>query len=147
MGYDIAFKILVVLFVVDSYKPFPFEQHFFNSNSPLDEVNHIHHHINAISVQDIHQRTRNELDFLYFRMYDSDRNDKLDGCEIIQSLFHWHEKEQYEKNANISIEAIRIFESEELASLVDPILESDDKNMDGFIDFSEYISAEARRLK
>ncbi|GBL74548.1 hypothetical protein AVEN_235471-1 [Araneus ventricosus] len=149
MRYNLAFKILVVLFIVDSCKAFhiPHEPHLLTSNSPLDERHHIHHHINAVSEQDIHQMTKDELEFLYFKMYDSDNNDKLDGCEIMQSLFHWHIEGQDGVHANISTGTIRIFRSEELIILVDPILESRDKNMDGFISFSEYVLAEVSRVE
>lgn len=33
-----------------------------------------------------------ELQFHYFKMNDADNNDKLDGCELIKSLIHWHGK-------------------------------------------------------
>lgn len=33
-----------------------------------------------------------ELQFHYFKMHDSDNNNKLDGCELIKSLIHWHGK-------------------------------------------------------
>lgn len=31
-----------------------------------------------------------ELQFHYFKMHDADNNNKLDGCELIKSLIHWH---------------------------------------------------------
>ena len=31
-----------------------------------------------------------ELQFHYFKMHDSDGNNKLDGCELVKSLIHWH---------------------------------------------------------
>lgn len=34
-----------------------------------------------------------ELQFHYFKMHDSDNNNKLDGCELIKSLIHWHGKQ------------------------------------------------------
>lgn len=36
----------------------------------------------------------------------------------------------------------RIFTDAELASLIDPILEKDDRNKDGFIDYPEFIVAQ-----
>jgi multiple coagulation factor deficiency protein 2 len=33
-----------------------------------------------------------ELQFHYFKMHDADNNNKLDGCELIKSLIHWHGK-------------------------------------------------------
>lgn len=34
-----------------------------------------------------------ELQFHYFKMHDADNNNKLDGCELIKSLIHWHGKQ------------------------------------------------------
>lgn len=34
--------------------------------------------------------TEQELQFHYFKMHDADNNNKLDGCELIKSLIHWH---------------------------------------------------------
>ena len=31
-----------------------------------------------------------ELQFHYFKMHDTDGNNKLDGCELVKSLIHWH---------------------------------------------------------
>lgn len=39
---------------------------------------------------DTSKMSENELQFYYFKMHDSDHNDKLDGCELIKSLIHWH---------------------------------------------------------
>lgn len=36
--------------------------------------------------------TEQELQFHYFKMHDADNNNKLDGCELIKSLIHWHGK-------------------------------------------------------
>lgn len=37
-----------------------------------------------------------ELQFHYFKMHDADNNNKLDGCELIKSLIHWHGKKLQE---------------------------------------------------
>ena len=36
----------------------------------------------------------------------------------------------------------KIFKDEELKNMIDPILEADDKNKDGFIDYPEFIAAQ-----
>jgi len=41
---------------------------------------------------DVSKMSEQELQFHYFKMHDADRNDKLDGCELIKSLIHWHGK-------------------------------------------------------
>lgn len=39
---------------------------------------------------DTSKMTDQELQFHYFKMHDADNNNKLDGCELIKSLIHWH---------------------------------------------------------
>lgn len=39
----------------------------------------------------------------------------------------------------------KIFTDTELANMIDPILEVDDKNKDGFIDYPEFIAAQRTR--
>lgn len=39
---------------------------------------------------DTSKMTEQELQFHYFKMHDADNNNKLDGCELIKSLIHWH---------------------------------------------------------
>ncbi|KAH1005650.1 hypothetical protein HUJ04_006591 [Dendroctonus ponderosae] len=82
-----------------------------------------------------------ELQFHYFKMHDSDNNNKLDGCELIKSLIHWHEQGSKEKQGEIEE---KIFKDEELVNLIDPILNVDDTNRDGFIDYPEFIKAQQK---
>lgn len=41
---------------------------------------------------DTSKMSEQELQFHYFKMHDADNNNKLDGCELIKSLIHWHGK-------------------------------------------------------
>ena len=41
---------------------------------------------------DTSKLSEKELQFHYFKMHDSDNNNKLDGCELVKSLIHWHGK-------------------------------------------------------
>ena len=36
----------------------------------------------------------------------------------------------------------KIFKDDELVSMIDPILATDDKNQDGYIDYSEFVFAQ-----
>lgn len=47
-------------------------------------------HLNANI--DTSKMNEQELQFHYFKMHDADNNNKLDGCELIKSLIHWHGK-------------------------------------------------------
>ena len=39
---------------------------------------------------DTSQMSEQELQFHYFKMHDTDSNNKLDGCELVKSVIHWH---------------------------------------------------------
>ena len=86
-----------------------------------------------------------ELQFHYFKIHDSDNNNKLDGCELIKSLIHWHEqgsKESHNEQATRVEE--KVFSDEELVALIDPILQMDDISRDGYIDYPEFIKAQQK---
>jgi len=88
-----------------------------------------------------------ELQFHYFRMHDSDNNNMLDGQELIKSLFHWHDpdnKEGQQKDATHQHGENKVFTDKELVEMIDPILEQDDKDRDGFIDYTEFMEAQAK---
>lgn len=54
---------------------------------------------------DTSKMNEQELQFHYFKMHDADNNNKLDGCELIKSLIHWHGK------WNVCIVAVLTFNS------------------------------------
>ncbi|CAH2211533.1 jg14206 [Pararge aegeria aegeria] len=49
---------------------------------------HIQEHMDV--PIDTSKMSDQELQFHYFKMHDADNNNKLDGCELIKSLIHWH---------------------------------------------------------
>lgn len=51
---------------------------------------HIGEHV-GVPV-DLANMTAQELQFHYFKMHDADVNNKLDGCELVKSMIHWHSK-------------------------------------------------------
>lgn len=50
---------------------------------------HIKKHLDLPTL-DTSNMSEQELQFHYFKMHDADNNNKLDGCELIKSLIHWH---------------------------------------------------------
>lgn len=98
---------------------------------------------------DTSKMSEQELQFHYFKMHDSDNNNKLDGCELIKSLIHWHDtKEDGDDEHHTEPTTDRGTDShpqddETLQSLIDPILDLMDKDQDGFISYAEYRQAEA----
>ncbi|CAG0916145.1 unnamed protein product [Notodromas monacha] len=87
---------------------------------------------------------RCELQQYYFKIHDSDRNRKLDGIELIQSLIHRHAPENKEplKNKSENYFEQGVFPDKALAKAVDRVLRQHDKNNDGYIDYPEFIRAQ-----
>lgn len=111
-------------------------QQILNAANIAHEKAHIAEHMDV--PIDTSKMTEQELQFHYFKMHDADNNNKLDGCELIKSLIHWHEQGQ-EAGAGARN---KLFTDEELVKLIDPILSMDDSNKDGYIDYPEFIQAQ-----
>ena len=114
--------------------------------------------------QDVSKMSEDELQFHYFKMHDNDDNNKLDGLELIKSLIHWHveegkqvdqahqqqgqqqqQQQQPPQQQPPHPDHTKLFSDQELSELIDPILQNDDKNGDGYIDYPEFISAQKTR--
>ncbi|GJQ67078.1 hypothetical protein Trydic_g21964 [Trypoxylus dichotomus] len=104
----------------------------------MQEKDHIAEHMDV--PLDTSKMSEQELQFHYFKMHDADNNNKLDGCELIKSLIHWHE--QGSKDPSQTQIEDKIFRDDELVNLIDPILNMDDNNRDGYIDYPEFIRAQ-----
>ncbi|KOC59919.1 Multiple coagulation factor deficiency protein 2 like protein [Habropoda laboriosa] len=113
-------------------------QPLLNAANIVNEKVHIAEHMEV--PIDTSKMTDQELQFHYFKMHDADNNDKLDGCELIKSLIHWHEQRNNEVTGPNPTE--KLFKDQELVTLIDPILSMDDINNDGYIDYPEFIQAQ-----
>uniref|UniRef100_A0A2M4A9I6 Protein with signal anchor n=1 Tax=Anopheles triannulatus TaxID=58253 RepID=A0A2M4A9I6_9DIPT len=116
------------------------QQQVLHTGNLQQEKQHIAEHMDV--PIDTSKMSEQELQFHYFKMHDSDNNNKLDGCELIKSLIHWHEQGKAQENSGQPQHEEKIFSNDELASLIDPILNSDDHNQDGFIDYPEFVHAQ-----
>ncbi|XP_020802845.1 multiple coagulation factor deficiency protein 2 homolog [Drosophila serrata] len=101
------------------------------------ERSHIQEHM-SVPLDTIHM-SEAELQFHYFKMHDSDDNDKLDGCELFKAMIHLHDEQIKNKKE------IDTFTDEEVAALIDPIMEMDDTSQDGYIDYPEFIKARDKK--
>lgn len=119
------------------------QQKVLNTGNLEKERAHIQEHIQV--PIDTSKMTDAELQFHYFKIHDSDNNNKLDGCELIKSLIHWHEQGNKEPhNEQTPHVEEKVFSDEELVALIDPILQMDDINRDGYIDYPEFIKAQQK---
>ncbi|XP_064550797.1 putative cyclin-dependent serine/threonine-protein kinase DDB_G0272797/DDB_G0274007 isoform X1 [Drosophila montana] len=118
-------------------------QQVLNTGNIQQERAHIQEHMQV--PIDTSKMSEAELQFHYFKMHDSDNNNKLDGCELIKSLIHWHEQGSKEQpNGEKPHVEEKVFSDEELVALIDPILQMDDTSHDGFIDYPEFIKAQQK---
>merc|ERR1719500_1689935 len=135
------------------HHPHQFQQH--QQEQPVlhrdinKEKEHMKEHMDI--PLDVSSMSEEELMFHYFRMHDVDLNGKLDGCELIKSLIHWASENHGHGHAGghgghghagAQGQGGEIFSDVELASQIDPILENDDKNKDGYIDYPEFVAAQ-----
>jgi hypothetical protein len=105
------------------------------------ERDHIKEHM-PVPI-DTSQMSEQELQFHYFKMHDADGNHKLDGCELVKSLVHWHDAANHDPASGQPAPEAKIFKDDELINMIDPILANDDKNNDGYIDYMEFVQAQA----
>ncbi|XP_059614687.1 general transcriptional corepressor trfA-like isoform X2 [Phlebotomus argentipes] len=113
-----------------------------NPGNIQEERDHIKEHLEV--PIDTSKMSEQELQFHYFKMHDSDNNNKLDGCELIKSLIHWHEQGSKEHREGQPQVEEKLFSDEELVALIDPILQMDDLSRDGYIDYPEFIKAQQK---
>ncbi|KAL4720919.1 hypothetical protein ACJJTC_016409 [Scirpophaga incertulas] len=106
------------------------------------EREHIQEHLDV--PIDTSKMSEQELQFHYFKMHDADNNNKLDGCELIKSLIHWHEQGHKQEQPGSPPVGEKIFGDDELTKLIDPILSMDDHNQDGYIDYPEFVRAQQK---
>lgn len=71
-----------------------------------------------------------ERDFYYFKIHDSDNNDKLDGLELMKAAMHRHDQE-----AELQEELSHV------VGVVDNFLEFADIDNNGFLSYTEYVKA------
>ena len=90
---------------------------------------------------DTNNMSEQELQFHYFKMHDADGDNKIDGCELVKLFIHWHDHSNHEKEGGQPLPKKKIYKDDELVNMIDPVLASEDKNLDGFIDYPEYILA------
>ncbi|XP_040162639.1 multiple coagulation factor deficiency protein 2 homolog isoform X4 [Anopheles arabiensis] len=116
------------------------QQQVLHTGNLQQEKQHIAEHMEV--PIDTSKMSEQELQFHYFKMHDSDNNNKLDGCELIKSLIHWHEKDNGEGEHDHEPVA---YTDEQLSGIVDAVMKNMDRNNDGVVDWPEYVLSSSRR--
>ncbi|XP_065343508.1 multiple coagulation factor deficiency protein 2 homolog isoform X2 [Cloeon dipterum] len=105
-------------------------QQILNVAHMAQEKEHLKEHLHV--PVDTNNMSEQELQFHYFKMHDADNNNKLDGCELIKSLIHWHVAHSDHLNA------MSTFTDDDLQAALDMMLQASDKDNDGFLTYAEY---------
>ncbi|XP_053679544.1 multiple coagulation factor deficiency protein 2 homolog isoform X3 [Anopheles nili] len=116
------------------------QQQVLHTGNLQQEKQHIAEHMDV--PIDTSKMSEQELQFHYFKMHDSDNNNKLDGCELIKSLIHWHEKDDSQSDHHH--EPVP-YTDEQLSGIVDAVMKNMDRNNDGVVDWPEYVLSSSRR--
>lgn len=131
--------VVLILFVVGAFGDDQQQPH---AHNPLHDTKHIRDkdHIREHLKEEIDVKDENlndeDLQFHYFKLHDSDNNNKLDGIELMNALTHYHDDE------NSKSEEQKTYSDDEIATMIDQILEEDDKNKDGYIDYAEFAASQ-----
>ncbi|XP_059054993.1 multiple coagulation factor deficiency protein 2 homolog isoform X3 [Achroia grisella] len=104
-----------------------------NTANIAQEREHIQEHMDV--PIDTSKMSEQELQFHYFKMHDADNNNKLDGCELIKSLIHWHDSDGKELDSAV------LYREADLEEIIEGAMKQADRNNDGFIDYYEFKSA------
>jgi len=99
-----------------------------NAANIQHEKEHIAEHLDV--PIDTSKMTEQELQLHYFKMHDADNNNKLDGCELIKSLIHWHGSETDENAVSYS--------DSQLSETIDHLFSFMDVNKDGYVEYTEF---------
>ncbi|KAH0548805.1 multiple coagulation factor deficiency protein 2 homolog [Cotesia glomerata] len=86
--------------------------------------------------------SEDEIEFYFFKMHDKDNNTKLDGLEILHALQHtYHTEDDYNEvdDYNLADQIPMIIK------MVDRVLEEDDLDNDGYIEYVEYVLAKEKK--
>ena len=102
----------------------------------VHDKDHIKEHLKEVTDVKEEPMSDEDLQFHYFKLHDYDNNNRLDGIELGNAMTHFHEEDGKESTTTYS--------DEQLASMVDQILEEDDMNKDGYIDYTEFVGAQKR---
>ncbi|XP_007435729.2 multiple coagulation factor deficiency protein 2 isoform X2 [Python bivittatus] len=114
------------------------EDHMDGSHQPnmrldknmVQDKDHIMEHLDGVIDKPESEMSPQELQLHYFKMHDYDGNNLLDGLELATAISHVHKEDGGGH--------IQTMKEEELINLIDGVLQDDDKNNDGYIDYAEF---------
>lgn len=107
------------------------------------DASHIKEHLKDVVDKPKEEMSEEELEFHYFKLHDYDKNNKLDGVEIVKAITHFHADEGHEETDQQRQER-KVFSDDELSNIVDLVLQEDDLDKDGYIEYVEFVTAQRK---
>ena len=95
------------------------------------------------SKEAVENMTEEEKNYHYFRLHDFDKNDKLDGLEVLKAVNHVIE-EDGGGEINSNAEDLKVKQFDLLVEMIDKVLELDDTDKDGLLSYSEFVAGRRR---
>ena len=133
------------------------------SGTAEDIQSHLELELETFNFDSIKNMTEEERDYHYFRLHDFDKNDLLDGLEVLKAMSHSHAKnnkdeedpDQLEESSFddmvVMIDKVNEYNihriSNNICTLYCQVLEKDDVNKDGFLSYSEFVAGRRREEK
>jgi len=117
-----------------------------------EEREHIKEHIKEEHI-DTANLDDNTLLMQYFKKHDTDDNMKLDGLELLKAISnmeeddHHHDDKDDEHPDGVENDEKQSINIDEMIPIVDGILEEDDKDKDGYINWPEFILRQQQNEK
>ncbi|XP_078593693.1 uncharacterized protein LOC144871752 [Branchiostoma floridae x Branchiostoma japonicum] len=103
----------------------------------VQDIEHMKEHLDPLVGKSMAEMSEEELQFHYFTQHDYDKNNRLDGIELVAAMTHFHDEDHSKSHDNIQLT------EEEITATIDQILRDDDKNRDGFIDYAEFKASQS----
>ncbi|XP_067203228.1 multiple coagulation factor deficiency protein 2 homolog isoform X2 [Linepithema humile] len=89
--------------------------------------------------------TEHEIEFHYFKIHDFDNNTKLDGLEFLHALQHTFHESNFAENDDENDDVMQSKpDLSWIVELIDRVLEEDDLNNDGYLEYLEYVLGRER---
>ncbi|KAK6053515.1 EF hand [Cooperia oncophora] len=105
------------------------ENHHFADHAEIHNEQHIKQHLKHVAES--HNLTEEQQRFHYFSMNDLNKDNLIDGNEIIKAVTHSH------TSLGKPVE-----DEDAMIEMIDSLMENIDLNGDGFIDFPEFMHRE-----
>jgi len=113
---------------------------YFNYYIIFNYFSHIRHDLEGQINKPTEEMTSEEQNFYYFKLHDTNNDNRLDGLEVIAAFDHVHDEEfshESPQDGQNSTDTERLGD-DELTNLVDDILKDEDLDHDGFISYEEF---------